>query len=52
MIAEGRTPLEIATTLSIARSTVKTHLLRVFDKTGCSRQAALVKLAASLSLPV
>jgi DNA-binding CsgD family transcriptional regulator/PAS domain-containing protein len=52
LIAEGRTQAEIARTLTIAGSTVKTHLLRVFDKTGCRRQAALVKLASSLSLPL
>jgi hypothetical protein len=43
---------DIAVVLGIATSTVKTHLLRVFDKTGCSRLAELVKLAASMSLPV
>ena len=52
LIADGRTQAEIAMELSIAPSTVKTHLLRVFDKTGCNRQAELVKLAASVSLPL
>lgn len=52
LIAEGRTSTDIAVMLGIAPSTVKTHLLRVFDKTGCSRQAELVKLAASMSLPL
>jgi DNA-binding CsgD family transcriptional regulator len=52
LIANGQTPSEIAAMLGIAASTVKTHLLRVFDKTGCRRQADLVKLAASMSLPV
>jgi DNA-binding CsgD family transcriptional regulator len=52
LIIEGRTPTEIAEVLGIAPSTVKTHLLRVFDKTGLHRQADLVKLAASLSLPI
>lgn len=51
LIAEGRTQSEIAVRLGIALSTVKTHLLRVFEKTGYSRQAELVKLAASMSLP-
>lgn len=51
LIVEGRTQPEIAAALGIAPSTVKTHLLRVFDKTGCRRQAGLVKLAASVSLP-
>lgn len=52
MISGGDTPAEIAAALGIAPSTVKTHLLRLFDKTGCNRQAELVRLAASLSAPV
>jgi DNA-binding CsgD family transcriptional regulator len=31
---------------------VKTHLLRLFEKTGCKRQVDLVRLTASLALPV
>jgi DNA-binding CsgD family transcriptional regulator len=42
----------IAATLGIAPAPVKTRLHRVFDKTGCRRQADLVKLAASMSPPV
>ena len=52
LIADGRTPHDVAAKLGIAHSTVKTHLQRVFEKTGCNRQADLVRLAASLSLPV
>ena len=52
LIAEGGTQAEIAMELSIAPSTGKTHLVRVFEKTGCNRQADLVKLAASVSLPL
>jgi DNA-binding CsgD family transcriptional regulator len=40
---------EVAETLGIAASTVKTHLGRVFDKTGVARQADLVKLVAGFS---
>ena len=36
----------------IAETTVKTHLHRVFAKTGVSRQADLVKLAAGFSNPL
>jgi DNA-binding CsgD family transcriptional regulator len=50
LVCEGLTQAEIADAIGIARSTVKTHLLRVFEKTGCRRQVELVKLAASLSL--
>ena len=40
---------EVAATLGIAISTVKTHLGRLFSKTGTSRQADLVKLVAGFS---
>jgi DNA-binding CsgD family transcriptional regulator len=43
---------EVARTLGIAQSTVKTHLLRVFAKTGTRRQVELVKLVAGLSNPL
>lgn len=49
MICEGRTLAEISALLSVKSSTAKTHLLRVFEKTGCRRQAELVKLAASVT---
>jgi DNA-binding CsgD family transcriptional regulator len=37
--------------MGIARSTARTHLLHVFEKTGCRRQAELIALAARLSRP-
>ncbi|MFT4117595.1 helix-turn-helix transcriptional regulator [Bradyrhizobium sp.] len=43
---------ESAIALGIAETTVKTHLHRVFAKTGVSRQADLVKLAAGFSNPL
>ncbi|MET3911008.1 DNA-binding CsgD family transcriptional regulator [Bradyrhizobium sp. S3.3.6] len=43
---------ETAGALGIAETTVKTHLHRVFAKTGTSRQADLVKLAAGFSNPL
>lgn len=43
---------EAADALGIAETTVKTHLHRVFAKTGTSRQADLVKLAAGFSNPL
>jgi DNA-binding CsgD family transcriptional regulator len=43
---------ETAAALGIAETTVKTHLHRVFAKTGVSRQADLVKLAAGFSNPL
>ena len=43
---------ETAAALGIAETTVKTHLHRVFSKTGASRQADIVKLAAGFSSPL
>lgn len=43
---------ETADTLGVAESTVKTHLQRLFDKTGTSRQADLVKLLAGYASPL
>jgi DNA-binding CsgD family transcriptional regulator len=43
---------EASQALGIAETTVKTHLYRVFAKTGASRQADLVKLAAGFSNPL
>ena len=43
---------ETAQTLGIAEATVKTHLHRLFGKTGASRQADLVKLVAGFSNPL
>jgi DNA-binding CsgD family transcriptional regulator len=40
---------EVADTLGIAPSTVRTHLGRVYEKTGVARQADLVKLVAGFS---
>jgi DNA-binding CsgD family transcriptional regulator len=43
---------EVAAMLGIAVSTVKTHLVRLFHKTGVTRQADLVKLVAGYSTPL
>jgi DNA-binding CsgD family transcriptional regulator len=43
---------QIAKMLGVEIGTVKTHLLRVFAKTGTRRQADLVRLGASLALPL
>jgi DNA-binding CsgD family transcriptional regulator/PAS domain-containing protein len=43
---------EVADALGIAESTVKTHLGRLFEKTGAARQADLVKLIAGFSSPL
>lgn len=43
---------EVADSLGIAASTVKTHLGNLYGKTGTSRQADLVKLVAGFSNPL
>lgn len=43
---------DTADALGIAETTVKTHLARVFDKTGVKRQADLVKIVAGFSGPL
>jgi DNA-binding CsgD family transcriptional regulator len=43
---------EVAEALGIAESTVKTHLGRLYQKTGAGRQADLVKLVAGFSNPL
>ena len=43
-IAKGDGLLAAARRLGVSRTTVKTHLAHVFDKTGVRRQAELVRL--------
>ena len=51
-IAAGHTRAEAARLLDIGEETVKTHLSHIFLKTGTRRQADLVALKASLTLPL
>ena len=43
---------EVAAALGVAVTTVKTHLGRLFEKTGAARQADLVKLVAGYATPL
>jgi len=43
---------EIATALGVADCTIRTHVGRLFDKTGTGRQADLVKLVAGFFTPL
>jgi DNA-binding CsgD family transcriptional regulator/PAS domain-containing protein len=43
---------EVAPVLGVSENTVKTHLQHVFEKTGTSRQADLVKLVAGFMSPL
>jgi DNA-binding CsgD family transcriptional regulator len=44
--------LAVAEALGVSQATVKTHLQRVFAKTGVNRQADLIKLAAAHASPL
>jgi DNA-binding CsgD family transcriptional regulator/PAS domain-containing protein len=52
LICEGHTRDAISALLGVSVSTVKSHLIHVFEKTGCRRQVDLVRLAKSLTFPV
>jgi DNA-binding CsgD family transcriptional regulator len=43
---------EVAASLGVAATTIKTHVGRLFEKTSASRQADLVKLVAGYSSPL
>ncbi|MDO8398869.1 MAG: helix-turn-helix transcriptional regulator [Bradyrhizobium sp.] len=43
---------EVATALGVADTTVRTHVNRLFEKTGVKRQADLVKLVAGYATPL
>src|SRR5207248_8686027 len=45
LVAQGRTDADIATQLYISIRTVRSHLDRIRDKTGCRRRADLTRLA-------
>ena len=51
IVGVGGVP-EVATALGVAVTTVKTHLGRLFEKTGATRQADLVKLVAGYATPL
>ena len=50
LVAQGRTDAQIAAQLSISIRTVRSHLDRIRDKTGCRRRADLTRLALSAGL--
>jgi DNA-binding CsgD family transcriptional regulator len=43
---------QVAAALGVADTTIKTHLGRLFEKTGANRQADLVKLVAGYATPL
>ena len=50
LVALGRTDAQIAAELYISVRTVRSHLDRIRDKTGCRRRADLTRLALSAGL--
>ena len=50
LVARGRTDADIAAQLYISIRTVRSHLDRIRDKTGCRRRADLTRLALSEGL--
>jgi DNA-binding CsgD family transcriptional regulator len=50
LVARGRTDAQIAAQLVISIRTVRSHLDRIRDKTGCRRRADLTRLALSAGL--
>jgi DNA-binding CsgD family transcriptional regulator len=50
-IADGHSTIMLTNEFGISVNTMKSHLARIFAKTGCARQADLVKLMSELSLP-
>lgn len=47
----GRASREVAAALGVAPSTIKTHMLNLYEKTGRHRREELVRLASEVSLP-
>jgi DNA-binding CsgD family transcriptional regulator len=50
LVARGRTDAQIAAQLYISVRTVRSHLDRIRDKTGCRRRAELTRLALTAAL--
>lgn len=51
IVAVGGVP-EVAAALGVADTTIRTHVSRLFEKTGTARQADLVKLVAGYATPL
>jgi DNA-binding NarL/FixJ family response regulator len=50
LVAQGRTDAQIAAQLYISVRTVRSHLDRIRDKSGCRRRADLTRLALQAHL--
>lgn len=52
LIAEGQSLPDAARQMGISANTAKTHLQRIYDKTGVHNQPALVRVLLSVGVPV
>jgi DNA-binding CsgD family transcriptional regulator len=52
LIADGMTLNEIAERMKITANTARTHLQRIFEKTGVRNQTALVRILLSAAAPI
>jgi DNA-binding CsgD family transcriptional regulator len=48
-LASGKSPQEIASSNGVSPNTIKTHIRRLLEKTGCNRQAEVVALLSGVS---
>ncbi len=51
-IGSGMSPPKSAESLGVSENTIKTHLSKIYAKTGKSRQADLVKLVGEIGAPL
>jgi DNA-binding NarL/FixJ family response regulator len=51
LVVEGRSNETAAKALGVSLSTVKSHMVRVLEKTGARNRASLVHLAHTIRLP-
>jgi DNA-binding CsgD family transcriptional regulator len=51
LVQTGGVP-DVAPVLGLAETTVRTHLRHLFEKTGATRQADLVKIVAGFANPL
>ena len=52
LVASGSTDLQIADRLNIGLTTVRSHLDRIRNKTGCRRRSELTRLALDIGLQI
>jgi hypothetical protein len=50
LLADGRSPTEIAEMLNLSKNTLKSQLASIYGKTGTSRQSQLVRLLLQISV--